>query len=55
VAEIAVTRAIAVHRKTHLARPVVFGTGQVDMEEVRATARAALGRKVEGRGEVTVP
>jgi hypothetical protein len=41
-AEIALTRLIAVRRQVHLARPVAFGTDQVDADTFRDEARRML-------------
>jgi len=41
-AEILTTRAIAVRRQVHTARPVAFGADQVDADRFRADARATL-------------
>jgi len=40
--EILATRAIAVRRQVHLARPVAFGTDQVDATRFRDEARQML-------------
>ena len=42
VAEIAITRMVAIRRKAHEAAPVRFGAGQVDAESFRSDAREAL-------------
>ena len=41
-AEILTTRAIAVRRQVHTARPVAFGADQVDADRFRTDARAML-------------
>ena len=41
-AEIALTRLIAIRRQVHLARPVAFGTDQVDADTFRQEARRML-------------